>query len=247
MQYMFGRKRRAIAMIELIFAIVVMGIALMSLPTIVRLSTQNTYTGLQQESVAIVASHIQTLMGMEWDNEDNATNHYPVLQTDSTAIPSCVNAYPPGTSDNDGRYCLYDSSSSFLHASVIGPDADDLYGFDDIDDYDGNVTHLTLYGYESATPCQGNYIDLNVSIATTVKYADDAPRNSSGAAGSLGQTTTYSNVFNYTKANNDTHNIKLISVHLTTANPASDINKSIRLSAFMCNIGAPRQIYSKEY
>jgi len=44
--------RKAIAMIELIFAIVVMGIVMLSAPMLVNKATQSSYVALQQESIA---------------------------------------------------------------------------------------------------------------------------------------------------------------------------------------------------
>jgi hypothetical protein len=133
-----------------------------------------------------------------------------------------------------------------LSASSIGSDADDEYGTDDIDDYNGSTATVTLYANENISTCEGNYIDLNISIVTSVDYLDDTPHSASGTTGSLGETTNYSNVFDYISGH--TSNIKAISVLLTSANPASELSfKKIRLSAFMCNIGAPRKYYSKEY
>ena len=230
-------------MIELIFAIVVMGLVLMSIPEITRQSIQSTYTAYQQEAIATLASHIQTVMSQEWDNENNQSVGYPVLQTSSTAIPSCTTPYPIGTSDAEGRYCT-DTSGNYRSASAIGPDADDIYGFDDIDDYDGNVTTVTLYGGESISTETGEYVDLNVTIGTTVSYGDDTPRTAGGSVSSLGQTTRYSNPFNGPLPST-TSNIKLISVRLSTVNPAMELDKNITLSAFMCNIGAPKKYYGQ--
>jgi len=232
-------------MIELIFSIVIMGFVLMSIPTIVQQSTQTTFTAYQQEAIATVASHIQTVMSHEWDNENNLSNHYQILQTASTAIPSCTSSYPPGTSDREGRYCRYDLSSPFRSASTIGPDSDDLYGFDDIDDFDGNVTTVTLYGNEEISTEKGEYVDLNVTLLTTVIYGDDAPRTAAGTTSTLAKVTTYANPFDSNSTT--TRNIKLITVKLTTANPADELGKEIRLSSFMCNIGAPRRYYFKDY
>jgi len=234
-------------MIELIFAIVVMGLILMSVPMIMRQSVQSTYASYQQEAIATLASHLQTIMGYEWDNENNQTVGYPVLQTSSSAIASCAAAYPVGVSDADGRYCL-DSYGNHRSASTITDDnASDPYGPDDIDDFDGSVISVTLYGGESITTETGEYVDLNVSLATEVNYGDDTPRLANGSASTIARITTYSNPFNYKKSDTDTHNIKLVTIKLTTVNSAGELDKEIRLSSFMCNIGAPRRFYFKDY
>ena len=231
-------------MIELIFAIVVMGLILMSVPMIMRQSIQSTYASYQQEAVATLASQIQTVMGYEWDNENNQSIGYPVLQTSSTSIASCNSAYPVGTSDAEGRYCL-DTYGNHRAASAIGPDTDDVHGYDDIDDFDGNITTVTLYENESISTEKGEYVDLNVSLTTVVTYGDDTPRLADGSTSTPAQSTTYSNPFDHNSSS--TQNIKLISVKLTTSNPAGELDKEIRLSSFMCNIGAPRRFYFKDY
>jgi len=234
--------RPAVAMIELIFAIVVMGLILMSIPEITRQSTQSTFTAYQQEAITTLASHLQTVMSHQWDNENNQTIGYPVLQTASTAIPSCSSNHPIGTSDAEGRYCI-DNYGNHRSASSIGVDGDDEYGFDDIDDFDGNVTTLTLYGNEAILTETGEYVDLNITITTQVLYGEDSPRLADGTLSALGQSVTYSNPFDSNSTS--TRNIKLISVTLTTNNPAEELAKEMRLSAFMCNLGAPKLYYGQ--
>jgi len=50
------KSRKAIAMIELIFAIVVIGIALLSVPNLIYTATESGYTSLQQEAIASASS-----------------------------------------------------------------------------------------------------------------------------------------------------------------------------------------------
>jgi len=79
---MFKTTRHAIAMIELIFSIVVMGLVMLSAPMLINKATQSSYVALQQESVAALATQLNTIMTTQWDeNDTNATRGEPVLRT----------------------------------------------------------------------------------------------------------------------------------------------------------------------
>ena len=58
----YKRLRPAIAMIELIFALVIMGIALMSAPMLITVSTQSIEVSLQQESLNEASSRVNMLL-----------------------------------------------------------------------------------------------------------------------------------------------------------------------------------------
>ena len=235
--------RNAIAMIELIFAIVIMGITLMSAPMLISTSTQSTYTSLQQESIAAAAVQINTIMSTEWDSNDaNSTSGSPVLQTGSVTIANCAGIYPPGVTHSYGRYC-HKIGFPALAASAIGVDGTAVEGayYDDVDDYNNKAYTVSVYNAETYTTTQGDYIDKNITVTSTIAYGSDLPRKNDNTAstGGYDQQIRFSNPFRNVVVGN-TSNIKLISVVLTSANTASELsNKNIRLSAFMCNIGAP--------
>ena len=56
------KPRKAIAMIELIFAIVVIAIVLMSAPTLINQSIKSSFVGFQQESINTVATHLNLIL-----------------------------------------------------------------------------------------------------------------------------------------------------------------------------------------
>jgi len=245
-------KRAGIAMIELIFAIVVMGFAISAIPVLVNRSTESIYTSLQQESIAAVATEMGTLLSSQWDHGDtNMTEGIPVLNTGSSAIPSCAGSRPPGVSSSSGRYCTGLSSvgTHFSASTSFGTDNSQLEAMgylDDVDDYNNKNEIVSIYAGENTLTEIGDYIDMNVILTPKIYYGDDTPRNAAGVAGSYQQHTTFSNPFTLAPAGATT-NIKLIRVILTSNNPASELsNKQISLSAFMCNTGAPRQIITND-
>jgi len=239
--------RPAIAMIELIFALLIMGLTLMSAPMIIRQAINDTTTVFQQEAVAETATQLNNLMTYAWDHWDVnvSTIGAPILITNSLAIANCMGAFPPGVTTASGRYCV-DQQDGITHYNASPIQLDSNY--QDVDDFDSNISSISIWNGQAWTPKKGDYIDLNVSLLTTVSYGNDTPKNDSGANGSYGKTTTFSTPFSFLTTNSKTvtSNIKLINVTLTSTNKAGELSgKNIVLGAFMCNIGMPKEIKSK--
>ena len=73
--------RPAIAMIELIFAIVIMGIILMSAPMLISTAAKSGYVAIQQEAINEAASRVNMIMTFHWDaNSADETVLDPILQ-----------------------------------------------------------------------------------------------------------------------------------------------------------------------
>ena len=217
-------------MIELIFAIAVIGIVMMSLPQIIRVSAQSTYTTIQQESVAEAASTLALMMTKNWD--ENAKGG--VVGTQSPNIPSCTPPRPVGVTAGSGRPCL-DANASTTLGRDAGEPSHSPIDYDDVDDFvmDPRIVSIPV-GESAYSTEQGNIIDKEINVSVTVTYGNDA------APG----TTNYPNPFN-SPSPAGTTNIKLLSVRLKTDNNTTELKKDIRLSAFMCNIGEPKFIKTK--
>ncbi len=246
------KRRKAIAMIELIFAIVIMGIVMLSAPMLIDRSTASTYVALQQESIAAAAAQINMIMTANWDHSDtNITQGSPVLQTGSTSTKitnwCATREYPIGVTSISGRHCYRSDIDFPSSANALGTDGSEGAFYDDIDDYHNKDYIISVYEGETYATHQGDYLDRNITIESKVYYGDDTPRNATDTAGDYAETTTFSNPFRHTITANTT-NIKLITVTLTSSNPVDEISdKQMMLSAFMCNIGAPRpQLYSNK-
>ena len=134
-------QRKAIAMIELIFAIVIMGIALMSAPTLISVSSKSTYTALQQESITAAVSQINMIMTGAWDEMDtNSTIGEPVLSTASIFITLCPTGItqPKGVTSTKGRHCTNNSGAtgSYNASTTLDRETGDTASFyANIDDY----------------------------------------------------------------------------------------------------------------
>ncbi len=158
-------KRPAIAMIELIFAIVVIGITLLSVPLMVNQASQSTYTTLQQEAIAAAASDMGLILSREWD--DANTND----SLDSTILTTASTNYNLAARTNLRSRTYYTSIGGTRTASTtLGSDSSDS---DDIDDV-GTVTLTSLGG--------SDLIDKTMTIATTVSYLNDGSTSPIGTS-----------------------------------------------------------------
>jgi len=231
-------KRKAIAMIELIFAIVIMGIALMSAPMLISQASNGSLSVVQQEAIVAGATELSMIMTRHWDEADtNESDYSPILVVNEniTALNEAKTADGNGTGRRIGT--PQSSSRSFLtssglrlNASALGQDTNDGTEYDDIDDFDGKVTTLGLgVAGEGTTTPQGDYIDASLNIITNLDYIS-APAITYAAV-----TISFNQPFANIAA--QTSNIKAIKTTVTSAQHNNELNTNITLRAFMCNIG----------
>lgn len=226
--------RSAMSMLELVFAIVIMGIAVMSLPLILtQVQTNNTFA-MQQEAILAAKTKIGDILTHEWDNNSYDTTAQRSFALDTTN--GDIELRRVGTTNRraghvnaDYRRKLYDSSIVLNNrsASAIGADGGDL---DDIDDFSGlPALALTVTAGEGAQNL--DYI-FNLNLTTTVNYVDDN-------ATYINSTLTFT--FDPANAPATPTNIKTISVQVIGA------SQTITLRAFSCNVGESNLLPSRPY
>ena len=210
-------------MIELIFALVIMGIVLMSAPMLIQQSIKSSNVALQQEAIVAAASQVAIVLSMHWDenNSNVAAGESPILDANRANF-----SFPPaGLTGITGRST--EDASITLSPSIIGTtDTNEITytDFDDVDDYHNSTFGLMLFNGESSTADIGEYVDTTVKINTTVRYTKESAVSDDITTGSFS-------------------NIKAIQVRLTSNLDKNDINytaeltKDITFKAFSCNIG----------
>jgi len=217
--------RPAIAMLELIFAIVIMGIILMSAPSLISTASKSGFVAIQQEAINEAASQVNMIMGYHWDENDADESYIdPLLQVSSTTaglVEAGTTGRRPGTPKESFR-AFVRSDGQRLSASALGSDADDTEE-DDIDDFGGETELIEI---ESAVA--DTVEKTTIKINKTISYsADTANYNQS----SITFDPSFTNA-------GGTTNIKSIIVTLTSDSSAEELNqKEITLRAFSCNIG----------
>jgi len=227
------KMRDAIAMIELIFAIVIIGIVLMSTPMLVQTASNSGYVALQQEGIAAAASELGIIMTQGWDDngDENGTTESPILKTlgDTQLEENGNTGIRSGTPDSSFRKYIT-STGGRKNATASGSFATDG-DYDDIDDFHNHTS--TLHSESAAEASFGDYVDNSISMNTQVSYVKDTP--TSGDYHTSG-TISLDDPFT-TTAPNATSNIKAISITLTSTSGIDELNKTIILNAFSCNIG----------
>ena len=220
--------RKAIALIELIFAIVVIGITLLAVPNLLNTTTKATTNAITQEAVSNGASHLEMIMSQYWD-EACVNYDSPILyvkdgdseleEFNNTKIRVGSNKETPRRFKVVNKNKIYASN-----AANLGLDSNDTAP-DDIDDYTN--TSFTLVKYDDAKVDTGEYKDKTVDINTSVFYISDKTNYANS-------TVTFDNPI-ANKANKSS-NIKAIKVTITSKND----DKMIVFNGFSCNIGSQK-------
>ena len=220
--------RPAIAMLELIFAIVIMAIILMSAPRLISTAAQSGYVAIQQEAINEAASQVNMIMGFHWD-ESTANELYldPILRVtsgDAALDEEGSTGRRPGTPKESYRSFVRSDGVDDLAADTsLGLESNETVE-DDIDDFSGTTVHLVLVPEATLNT---DYIETTtVDINRTLSYSSDTANYN-----------TSSIVFNPFTASGGTTNIKSISVTLTSSSGVEELDKEITLRAFSCNIG----------
>jgi len=223
--------RKAVSLIELIIAIVVMGIAVMSLPLILTQTQSNNALALQQEAILSTKAKIEFISSYPWDQNswDGTGSIFRVL--DTTDSPSADNAFDVNTTTDirrighiqtDKRRRLWDVGNANRAPNnevTAAPNEDDI---DDFNNHtDNNIT--------IADPTQMDYI-FALTMTPEIVYLRDT------AIGGYNGTTVQ---FDFDATNTETNtskptNIKMITVR-TVSQVGNDVNVSLR--SFASNIG----------
>lgn len=222
-----ARQRPAIAMVELVIAIVIMGIVMMSAPMLINTSKNSISVALQQSAINEASSKINIILTYPWDqNDTNNSTVPPVLHVTNgddelEEVNNTIRRIGvPRTSNS--RLFRY-ASIQELNASSIGKEGSEI---NDIDDFNGDTSSLILNtsGSGGVDYLEQTTVDMNTTVAYIV---DDTNYSKS----------TISFDFSDNNTSTGTTNIKSINVTLTSSSSADELQKTIVLHAFSCNIG----------
>jgi len=222
--------RPAIVMIELIFAIVIIAIVLLSAPQLIATATKSGYVAIQQEAINEAATQVNMILGYSWDaNNTNETFLPPVLRVthgDGDLNESLLTGRRSGTPSHSYR-SFYRSDGLDFNASAIGDEGGTL---DDMDDFNGNIGLISI---ESSS---ADYIETDtVKIATVVHYGTDACTGGTYKNPGIDHEIVYTPTFSSVAT--PSSNIKYISVRLTSNSSLDELDKNISFNAFSSNIG----------
>ena len=227
--------RPAIAMLELIIAIVIMAIALMSVPIMQQQSSKAQIFSLTQEGVMAAALKLRHILSYPFD-ESNANaiadsqnlNEY-VLDVTTNLDPNSANYNRIGNSYlRAGHYdytkrrrfdtitSAYASATSVISHAIETPE-------DDISDFRDKILAQIL---QKTSGGENSYF-LSYNVTSDVAYVEYF----NGGELNIDPSSEI--------ANNLTSNIKFITVRVTDT---QNIAGAITMSAFACNIGSQKTL-----
>jgi len=227
--------RPAIAMIELIIAIVVMAIALMSVPMIQQQSSNAQIFSLTQEGVMAAALKLRHILSYTFDESNanaladpNNANEY-VLDVTTNADSNFVNFNRVGNGYlRAGHYDFikrrrFDAITS-VYASATAVDTHIIETpEDDISDFRDKTLAPIVQKSEGG---ENSYF-LSYNVVSDVAYVEYF----NGGALNIDPSSEI--------ANNLTSNIKFITVQVTDT---QNVAGTITMSAFACNIGSQQSL-----
>lgn len=226
--------RKAVSLLELVIAIVVMGIAVMSLPMILTQTQNNDAIAMQQEAILSTKTKMGFITSYMWDEnswDSNASISRILDTTNSTSGQTDHTAFDTATIRRTGNF-VGDARRRLWNVGNANREPDNeqsaQYAENDIDDFNGRDDNITL---SNQSRSDMDYL-FGVTIHSTVQYLDDYL-----ASGDYVTSSTI--VFDFNVNNPETNssrptNIKMITLR-TTSVDNSDIN--ITLNSFASNIG----------
>jgi prepilin-type N-terminal cleavage/methylation domain-containing protein len=225
------------SLIELIFAIVVMAIAISTLPSITNRVYESTSFSINQEVIWMASSSIYNILDYKWDESTSITGSFdrkvvditPSVDTDSNFSRSGLygaNDYRIGHIVADGRRKFHSHTAPSFSSSLsnLGSDGSDL---DDIDDFIMQNRRISYASLSSTLDYK--HSDYNASI--DVYYIRD---KNLLAGESYRTSSSITFQLSSTPSGNPT-NIKMIEFNIS--NPDGGASPLVKMYAFSSNIG----------
>jgi len=205
--------RKAASMLELIVAIVIMGMAVMTLPMMLEQTQKNNEFAFQQEVLLAAKTKLGDTLTYRWDENSLNNERIVVLETNGDSeLTSSIDNRRVGHIYGDKRRKFNLENNATATANFNDGNIDDL------DDFDGES--VGLFGVVAELDYR--FIDFNMT--TTVTYVSDtADYNSTNLSFNLDTATA-----------GGTTSIKMLTLRIADA--AENI-EPFTLRAYSCNIG----------
>ncbi|QOP44296.1 type II secretion system protein [Sulfurimonas sediminis] len=164
-------RRYAFTMIELIFAIVVISITVISLPMMNQAISKGIDTNLVQEAIFASSGKLNEILTYQWD-ENSTPNNSIYSQVIWTSVNDCNQTTKRRSGhifEQKHRRCLDNNFSVVQPTAVLGFEATDNGIYNDMDDFNNVSVHLFIDNSGVVTSAEGyknNYtMEINVSYA----------------------------------------------------------------------------------
>ncbi|MFK5881816.1 MAG: type II secretion system protein [Sulfurospirillum sp.] len=211
--------RKAVSMLELVIAIVVMGIAMMTLPTMLTTIQNNNIFSLRQEAILAARTQLGDELTYLWDENsiDSSSQVVAVLDTNSSYFKRnpTNGTRRIGHIKGNKRRKFFTSPTYATSPANLGKDGSETTP-NDIDDFSSS-TPITIQ--HIANTLDYRY-DLNMT--TAVSYVDD----------------NFTQGITFDFSTNPISPAKSTSIKMTTLTITNDNDFNMILRAYSCNIGA---------
>jgi len=221
--------RKGFTIIELIVAIVVIGIALMSVPLLLSQASKSDEFSLNQEAILAGSTKIGDILTYPWDDKlVSETNVKHIL--DVTNGDSELDRYPDNNhTRRKGNFKTnfrrkFDANTTYASTTLGRIGDTNTTAYNDIDDFNGNSEIINGGG-------TGDYL-MDLNLTTKVFYISDDANYSSSPTLNFGDLNT--------SLATPTTNLKMIEVKV--ANKANH-QTITTLRAFSANIGSYELLY----
>ena len=241
----------AFTLIELIYAIVIMGIAFITLPIILLNNNRTLEQNLEQEAIFITATKMGQILTFSWDEDsrDPGVVLAAAEVLDVTTGDSDFDRANPAEDFRTGhfqeslhrRMTPHSSPRAVTAYGALGSEGGDL---DDIDDFDGTVDSSSITSGSQAGYKSG------YALKTCVDYVDDGVNSAIDYRNNTNITFTFNTstkCFNGSDAPiNVATNLKMVQIAVDKNTTAFDESNIIVLRSYAANIGEA-DIYKRTY
>ncbi|RUM66217.1 MAG: hypothetical protein DSZ05_04670 [Sulfurospirillum sp.] len=223
--------RRGVSLIELVLAIVVIAISVMSVPMMLQQGAKSDTFSMMQEAILAARTKMGNVLSYQWDDNDRDGNN-----TDGRLRVLDVSAGDPALDRNNTYYDerrighIFGDLRRKMMATPTFPSTVVDVNITDLNDFHGKSVQLSTEGVSTATDTF-DYLDHDLNLTTHVYYISDAP-----AAGSDYNDTVVNFVFDasnrWSITDVNSTNIKMIELDVSSNNYQSFIFRT-----FSSNLG----------
>ncbi len=203
-------KRDGFSLVELVLSIVVIAIALMTVPLMLNTSAKSNQYALTQESILAARTKMGNILSFRWDQNASDANGSVVRVVDVLNGASALDRKMTGDKNRRIGHVREDKRRRMTDQEVNASLGQEGSDFDDIDDFDGDVSIVAAVG----TGVEGkfDYLDSDLNLTTTVRFISDDTNYSK-------DTITFDfNVSSQTANVNQSTNIKMIELNASSIN-----------------------------
>jgi len=217
--------KKGFSLIEVVFAIVIISISLMSVPMLLKQSSKSDEFSIMQEAILATSTKMGNILSYPWDSRSYDSTNAILRTLDIHNGDSELNRVTGSRDSNLRRGHIYqDKRRKFFDFTSVGR----VYPNHSI----GATANSINYFHGKSVSIGGSdaydYKDANMNMASSVFYVSDVANYSQRHIVSSVNTTTINNIMGV----RDT-NIKM--VQITTNSPK--LNHNLTLRCYTCNIG----------